>query len=59
MSAYLDLAISDMTVEYEMVCYGYDICDLYLPSLLSSDFSTVERLPSDPKSYYIAIRSHL
>jgi hypothetical protein len=50
MSAYLDLAISDMTVEYEMICRGYYICDLYLPSLLSSDFSTVERLPRGPKS---------
>jgi hypothetical protein len=49
-SAYLDLAISDMTVEYEMICYGYYICDLYLPNLLSSDFSIVERLPRDPKS---------
>jgi hypothetical protein len=52
MSAYLDLAISDMTVEYEMLCYGYYICDLYLPNLLSSDFSTVERLPRSPKSDY-------
>jgi hypothetical protein len=51
-SAYLDLAISDMTVEYEMICHGYDICDLYLPRLLSSDFSIVERLPKGPESDY-------
>jgi hypothetical protein len=53
MSAYLDLAISDMTVEYEMIYRGYYICDLYLPNLLSSDFSTVEKLPRGPHSDYI------
>jgi hypothetical protein len=49
-SAYLDLAISDMTVEYEMIYRGYYICDLYLPNLISYEFSTVERLPRDPTS---------
>jgi hypothetical protein len=48
-SAYGDLAISDMIVEYEMLRYGLGICDLYLPGLLSSKSLPVEILPNDIK----------
>jgi hypothetical protein len=48
-SAYGDLAISDMTVEYEMIYYGLGICDLYLPGLLNSKSLPVEILPKDMK----------
>lgn len=48
-SAYGELAISDMTVEYEMICYGLEICDLYLPGLLSSESLPVEILPKEMK----------
>jgi hypothetical protein len=47
--AYGNLAISDMTVEYEMIYYGLEICDLYLPGLLSSKSLPVEILPKDMK----------
>jgi hypothetical protein len=47
--AHGDLAISDMTVEYEMLRYGLGICDLYLPGLLSSKSLPVEILPNDIK----------
>jgi hypothetical protein len=47
--AYGDLAISDMTVEYEMIYYGLGICDLYLPGLLSSESLPVEILPKEMK----------
>ena len=48
-SAYGELAISDMTVEYEMICYGLGICNLYLPGLLSSESLPVEILPKEMK----------
>jgi hypothetical protein len=48
-SAYGDLVISDMTVEYEMICYGLEICDLYLPRLLTSESLPVKILPKDMK----------
>jgi hypothetical protein len=38
-----------MTVEYEMICYGLEICDLYLPERLSSKSLPVEILPKDMK----------
>jgi hypothetical protein len=47
--AHGDLAISDMTVEYQMLRYGLGICDLYLPGLLSSKSLPVEILPNDIK----------
>jgi hypothetical protein len=47
--AYGNLAISDMTVEYEMIYYGLGICNLYLPGLLSSKSLPVEILPKEIK----------
>jgi hypothetical protein len=48
-SVYLDLAISDMTVEYETLYYGCMFFDLRLPHMLSYEYLPVEELPQERK----------